>query len=110
MREMISTGNGPEKSDTASNALPSHMSRAPPITSRTIGSSASTARGVNARLTRDRNLSWSGGSIMMMLCNWRINSGGLLKVERSTPWLDEKVCHSLCARLTSSYRNNAQNP
>ena len=72
------------------------------MTSRIIGSRLVTARGVKTRLTSARRRSWSGGSIMMMLWSWRISSGGLLRVDRSTPWLDEKVCHSLCARQTSS--------
>ena len=68
MREITSTGNGPAKSATASNSGASETgSRKLQMTSRIIGSSAVTARGVNTRLTSARKRSCSGGSIMMML-------------------------------------------
>ena len=63
------------------------------MTSRTIGSSAVTARRVNTRLTSLRNRSCSG-SIMMIMRKLRMVSGSCLSVDRSTPWALEKPCQS----------------
>ena len=56
------------------------------MTSRIIGSSKTTARGVKTRLTRARNRSCSDGSIMMMRPNCRTKSSPLESVDRSIPW------------------------
>ena len=77
------------------------------MTSRIIGSSAVTARGVNTRLTSLRNRSCSGGSIMMMMRKLRIVSGSCQSVDRSTPWALEKPCQSRWAATTSSKRDRA---
>ena len=76
---MISTGNGPAKSATASNVVASVERRrgSRRSTSRIIGSSAATARGVNTRLTSFRNRSCSGGSIMMMLVCFMLGFGSV---------------------------------
>jgi len=97
MRQMISTGNGPLKSATASKGA-----RQDAMTSRTMGSSAPTARGVNTRFTNARSRSCSGGSIMMIDRYILMISGSVVRVDRSTPWLLEKVCQSLWAAQTSS--------
>ena len=103
MREMISTGNGPLKSATASKeSAPSKGARNDTMTSRTIGSSAVTALGVKTRETSARSRSCSGGSIMMMEPYILMTSGSVFSVDRSTPWVEEKVCQSLCAAQTSS--------
>ena len=103
MREMISTGNGPLKSATASkDSASSKGPRKDTMTSRTIGSRAPTARGVKTRETKARSRSCSGGSIMMMEAYIRMTSGSVCKVERSTPCAEENVCQSLCAAQTSS--------
>ncbi len=103
MREMTSTGKGALKSATASKeSASSNWPRKETMTSRTIGSSALTALGVNTRETRARKRSCSGGSIMMMERYIRMTASSVLSVDRSTPWAEEKVCQSLCAAQTSS--------
>ena len=77
------------------------------ITSRTIGSSAVTARGVNTRLTRARIRSCSGGSIVMMDFELADDLGVLGEVDRSTPWVLEKPFQSRWAETTSSKRDRA---
>ena len=72
------------------------------MTSRTIGSKAATARGVNTRLTRARMRSCSGGSIMIMDRYRSISLGSLVSMDRSTPWVLVKVGQSLWAVHTSS--------
>ncbi len=108
MREMISMGKCAEKSATASNEVAqSSASRYSPITSRIIGSSDSTRRGVNTRLTSARSRSCSGGSIMMIILYILISSGSLVSVERSMPCELENVSHSRCAASTSAKRDSA---
>ena len=105
---MISTGNGADRSATASNVSRSASgSRNPLITSRTIGSRAVTARGVNTRLTSARNRSCSGGSIMMIIPRLRMSSASLVNVDRSTPWALEKPRQSRWAATTSAKRERA---
>ncbi len=77
------------------------------MTSRTIGSRAVTARGVNTRLTSARNRSCSGGSIMMIIPRERTKSASRVNVERSMPWALENPFQSRCATTTSSKRDSA---
>jgi hypothetical protein len=77
------------------------------MTSRTIGSRATTAFGVNTRLTRARNRSCSGGSIMMIIPRDRTSSGSRVRVESSMPLALEKPFQSRWAATTSANRESA---
>ena len=102
MVEMTSTGNGPEKSATRSNSSRSMSgSRCDRTTDRIIGSNASTARGVNTRLTSLRSCSCSGGSSMMMLVP-RTGLWGSLSWSMVTPCSLLNVFQSRWADTTSS--------
>jgi len=64
---MTSTGNGPARSTTASQApAPARASRYRPITRSTTGRHSAMRRGVKARLTSLRMRSCIGGSIMII--------------------------------------------
>ncbi len=76
------------------------------MTSRIIGSSEVTARGVNTRLTSARKRSCSGGSIMMSCRYWRISSGSFDNENSSMPCELEKLSQSRCAASTSAKRDS----